>query len=146
MEDEVLANAGVDVFEEVFKLIFTKLYDEFLSRKDKDIINYFAKQVTQTAVGEPVTPYGNKPSYLDGSDYDALKAVVSNIADEGFRVRSPSQRPQRPLSNKPLKISRSLRMDLQTPSRYSLCIVPGLGWTFQGRQRQGRHTQAAFIL
>ncbi|MEW6211532.1 MAG: type I restriction enzyme HsdR N-terminal domain-containing protein, partial [Acidobacteriota bacterium] len=27
MEDEVLANAGVDVFEEVFKLIFTKLYD-----------------------------------------------------------------------------------------------------------------------
>lgn len=28
MEDEVLTNAGVDVFEEVFKLIFTKLYDE----------------------------------------------------------------------------------------------------------------------
>lgn len=28
MENEVLANAGVDVFEEVFKLIFTKLYDE----------------------------------------------------------------------------------------------------------------------
>ncbi|MBQ7704199.1 MAG: N-6 DNA methylase [Selenomonadaceae bacterium] len=28
MEDEVLANAGVDVFEEVFKLIYTKLYDE----------------------------------------------------------------------------------------------------------------------
>ena len=28
MEDDVLANAGVDVFEEVFKLIFTKLYDE----------------------------------------------------------------------------------------------------------------------
>lgn len=28
MENEVLANAGVDVFEEVFKLVFTKLYDE----------------------------------------------------------------------------------------------------------------------
>ena len=28
MENEVLANAGVDVFEEVFKLIFTKLFDE----------------------------------------------------------------------------------------------------------------------
>ena len=27
MENEVLANAGVDVFEEVFKLVFTKLYD-----------------------------------------------------------------------------------------------------------------------
>jgi type I restriction enzyme M protein len=31
LEDEVLANAGVDVFEEVFKLIFTKLYDELAS-------------------------------------------------------------------------------------------------------------------
>ena len=31
LEDEVLANAGVDVFEEVFKLIFTKLYDEMAS-------------------------------------------------------------------------------------------------------------------
>ena len=30
LEDEVLANAGVDVFEECFKLIFAKLYDEFL--------------------------------------------------------------------------------------------------------------------
>ncbi len=31
MENEVLANAGVDVFEEVFKLIFAKLYDEMES-------------------------------------------------------------------------------------------------------------------
>lgn len=31
MEDEVLANAGVDVFEELFKLIFTKLFDEMQS-------------------------------------------------------------------------------------------------------------------
>lgn len=36
MEDEVLANAGIDVFEEMFKLIFTKLYDEFKSGRDKD--------------------------------------------------------------------------------------------------------------
>lgn len=34
MEDEVLANAGVDVFEECFKLIFTKLYDEFEGIRD----------------------------------------------------------------------------------------------------------------
>ena len=34
MEDEVLANAGVDVFEEVFKLIFTKLYDEYEGTND----------------------------------------------------------------------------------------------------------------
>jgi type I restriction enzyme M protein len=35
MEDEVLANAGVDVFEELFKLIFTKLFDEMSSGRDK---------------------------------------------------------------------------------------------------------------
>jgi type I restriction enzyme M protein len=36
MEDEVLANAGVDSFEEVFKLIFAKLFDEWsCSRNDK---------------------------------------------------------------------------------------------------------------
>ena len=35
MEDEVLANAGVDVFEEVFKLIFAKLYDEKTGASDK---------------------------------------------------------------------------------------------------------------
>lgn len=35
MEDEVLANAGVDVFEEMFQLIFTKLYDELESTRNK---------------------------------------------------------------------------------------------------------------
>ncbi|MBF0556112.1 MAG: N-6 DNA methylase [Nitrospirae bacterium] len=35
MEDEVLANAGVDVFEELFKLIFTKLYDEMEGGRNK---------------------------------------------------------------------------------------------------------------
>lgn len=34
MEDEVLSNAGVDVFEEVFKLIFAKLYDEQIGATD----------------------------------------------------------------------------------------------------------------
>lgn len=34
LEDEVLANAGVDVFEECFKLIFAKLYDEFLGGQE----------------------------------------------------------------------------------------------------------------
>ncbi|WP_177733448.1 N-6 DNA methylase [Flavobacterium inviolabile] len=36
MEDEVLANAGVDVFEELFKLIFTKLFDEMESGRNKN--------------------------------------------------------------------------------------------------------------
>ena len=36
MEDEVLASAGVDSFEEIFKLIFTKLYDELVCARDKN--------------------------------------------------------------------------------------------------------------
>ncbi len=87
MEDEVLANAGVDVFEEVFKLIFTKLYDEYQSQPDKGIINYLLKQVTKTSVHEP-PPTCNPlpPSYIDGSDYATVKTAVSGIDDEGFRV------------------------------------------------------------
>jgi len=41
MEELVLANAGVDVFNEVFKLIYAKLYDEQeakLNRPDKEVL------------------------------------------------------------------------------------------------------------
>ena len=87
MEDEVLANAGVDVFEEVFKLIFTKLYDEFLSQPDKEILNYYMRQVTKTTVHEKPQKYNTKkPTYFDGSDYEALKKAVSGVGDDGFRV------------------------------------------------------------
>ena len=36
LEDLVLANAGVDAFEEVFKLIYAKLYDEWAAQNLKD--------------------------------------------------------------------------------------------------------------
>lgn len=90
MENEVLANAGVDVFEEVFKLIFTKLYDEFLSQQDKGVLNYFLRQILKTTVHEPEKEYKSDhvtpPSYLDGQDYEALKSAVSGISDDGFRI------------------------------------------------------------
>lgn len=47
MEDEVLANAGVDVFEEVFKLIFIKLYDELAVYRGK--YKYLQFRNTNTA-------------------------------------------------------------------------------------------------
>lgn len=34
IEDDVLANAGIDSFEEIFKLLFTKLYDELICSRD----------------------------------------------------------------------------------------------------------------
>ncbi|MCW4049133.1 MAG: N-6 DNA methylase [Candidatus Bathyarchaeota archaeon] len=36
LEDLVLANAGVDAFDEVFKLIYAKLYDEWAATNQKD--------------------------------------------------------------------------------------------------------------
>ncbi len=80
MEDEVLANAGVDVFEEVFKLIFTKLFDEFLSQRDKGIINYFL----QTFI--PDIPYRSTPDYFDTQNYDNFKKTVGKINDDHFRI------------------------------------------------------------
>ena len=80
LEDEVLANAGVDVFEEVFKLLFTKLYDEFSSREDKNFINRSVQQVIETRVAE------NRALYLGGRENDALMAAVSSIPDDNFRV------------------------------------------------------------
>lgn len=71
MEDEVLANAGVDVFEEVFKLIFTKLYDEFGSKKDKDIIEYHLDLNLDEE---------------ERGDYEKLKECLNTLNDKKFRV------------------------------------------------------------
>lgn len=70
MEDEVLANAGVDVFEEVFKLIFIKLYDEFSSSSDKSKIDYHIDQVAPKE---------------DRNNYEILKSHVETVQDGQFR-------------------------------------------------------------
>ena len=77
LEDEVLANAGVDVFEEVFKLIFTKLYDEYESRSDKEYINRILRREINTVVQESTEPYGSR-----GADYETIKKVVEAIPDD----------------------------------------------------------------
>jgi len=71
MEDEVLANAGVDVFEEVFKLIFTKLFDETLSGNDKVITDHEVKR---------------KLSPEDTADFEKLKEALKDINTSGFRL------------------------------------------------------------
>lgn len=71
MEDEVLANAGVDVFEEVFKLIFTKLYDETKSRDDKEFIDRILRRsLNSTTLG----------------DFEKVKEVLTGIDDTDFRI------------------------------------------------------------
>ena len=68
LEDEVLANAGVDVFEEVFKLIFTKLYDEMESTEDRTTIEILLKQAQKDSP--------------EKTENELIKTKVSN---EGFR-------------------------------------------------------------
>jgi type I restriction enzyme M protein len=82
MEDEVLANAGVDVFEEVFKLIFTKLYDEYQSHADKDFINRFLKSHSLPKVSDKIAIY----ALSHDNSYETLKNTVQQIDDSTFRV------------------------------------------------------------
>ena len=80
LEDDIFANSGVDVFEEAFKLIFTKLYDESLSQADKNNLNFYVRLAADTAVHE------EQADYSAGRNYDALKTAVSEVPDEGFRL------------------------------------------------------------
>ncbi len=107
MEDEVLANAGVDVFEELFKLIFTKLYDEMEGGRDKkralDFKNYGDTEIElkakiqalfeqACAKWEGVFPNGAKidltPSHLAVcvASLEGVKLFNSNldVVDEAF--------------------------------------------------------------
>ncbi len=54
MENEVLANAGVDVFEEVFKLVFTKLYDEMFHYRGKHPFLRFRNTNTAAQLREAI--------------------------------------------------------------------------------------------
>jgi type I restriction enzyme M protein len=82
LEDDVLANAGVDVFEEVFKLIFAKLFDESKSASDKDFINRILTSSGSAKVEEDEGRYKTD----GGSTFDRIKAEVQKVNDSSFRV------------------------------------------------------------
>lgn len=52
IEDEVLANAGVDAFEEIFKMLFAKLYDESICANDPNEYLQFRNSGTADEVSE----------------------------------------------------------------------------------------------
>ena len=82
MEDEVLASAGVDVFEEVFKLILTKLYDESLSKRDGTAIDRLISQETDAAMHED----NQAQAHPGGLNREALTAAVRRVDDRRFHV------------------------------------------------------------
>jgi type I restriction enzyme M protein len=85
MEDEVLANAGVDVFEEVFKLIFTKLFDEASSRSNKQTLDDYLN---------------NKFPNGFYSNFKENRQALIEFDDSGFRQLRFKNKGQSPLDLK----------------------------------------------
>lgn len=81
MEDEVLASAGVDSFEEIFKLIFAKLYDELVCERDASAYLKFRN------AGD--TDYELKEK-IQGLFDDAKKKWEGIFAEESKILLSPS--------------------------------------------------------
>jgi type I restriction enzyme M protein len=76
MEDEVLANAGVDVFEELFQLIFTKLYDELESTRNK------SRFLEYRNYGETETELRNKIQKL----FESAKAKWEGVFTDSSKI------------------------------------------------------------
>lgn len=81
MEDEVLASAGVDSFEEIFKLIFAKLYDELICANDPTVYLQFRNNGN--------TDYELKEK-IQGLFDDAKKKWEGIFTDESKILLSPS--------------------------------------------------------
>lgn len=77
MEDEVLANAGVDVFEELFKLIYTKLYDEMESGRNHH------RHLEFRNYGDTDTELKNKIQDL----FDKAKRKWEGVFPEGDKIQ-----------------------------------------------------------
>lgn len=77
MEDEVLANAGVDVFEELFKLIYTKLYDEMESGRNRH------RHLEFRNYGDTDTELKNKIQEL----FDKAKRKWEGVFPEGDKIQ-----------------------------------------------------------
>lgn len=84
LEDEVLANAGVNVFEEVFKLIFTKLYDEFKSQKDQKEID------RHLDAGKPIADDKNSVAGIQDANFRRMK--FRNIGQTDTELRATLQK------------------------------------------------------
>ncbi len=78
-EDVVLANSGADSFEEIFKLIFTKLFDEFQSGSDKDEINALLKH------GTPIEA-------INGKDFRPLQFRSTSLEEDAEKREAENKK------------------------------------------------------
>jgi len=81
MEDAGLTTAGVNILEEVFKLIFTKLYDEVKSRDDEAFVGSILHRQMKSTVREPGRAY-----VLCGSVDEVSEKTSAGIQGDGSRA------------------------------------------------------------
>ncbi|RYX82131.1 SAM-dependent methyltransferase [bacterium] len=95
LENLVLANAGVDAFEEIFKLVYAKLYDEYRAsngEKEKDrYVEFRADSESDTQIYDRISQLFEdakdewKGAFLKGEKIDlppeALRTCVSFLQD-----------------------------------------------------------------
>lgn len=113
LEDEVLANAGVDVFEECFKLIFTKLYDEKQSGDDITTIQKWLEFNPDNSLSDiPETVY-KKFRKLEFRNIGTDKQVKDNFEELFFEAQNEWK------GIFPPRTQLSPRM---TPSHTAICI------------------------
>ncbi|MBQ0002976.1 MAG: N-6 DNA methylase [Treponema sp.] len=74
IEDKIFANFGGDVFEEVFKFLFAKLYDEYMSAEDNDILSHYINYGDYESVRE-----------LAQSDKPKVKETLDKFRQLEFR-------------------------------------------------------------
>lgn len=93
MEDEVLANAGVDVFEELFKLIFTKLYDEWYSgqgnRRNKRSLEFRNTGQTEAALKNKIQNLFDSAKKKWEGVFSIEPEQNNYICSSGFAVLKP---------------------------------------------------------
>lgn len=122
MEDEVLANAGVDVFEELFKLIFAKLYDESKSKDNKKLLETLAKAELGDSLYQNFTQFKD---WLKNFDDDKYKFRVLEFRNKGQSAGELKTKIQKIFDEAKEKwqgvFSKDSKIQL-SPSHLSVCV------------------------
>lgn len=116
IEDDVLANSGEDAFEEVFKLIFIKLYDELHTyRKDKEKIQKYHILLEENERGQfdsKLQTLYEQMSNLEFARYDEDDKALEKRIQELFKKAKEEWQGIFPSDS---------RISL-TPSHLSVCV------------------------
>jgi len=80
LEELVLANAGVDEFNEIFKIIFSKIYDEMAARDRKN------QEVAFRKSDDPQITYENIDKLFRNGQAYSMRTNISNLPHNIFKL------------------------------------------------------------